>query len=73
MPVTPITAYQASDGSVHASEEEAQVKQDLIDFEEWYERNKCYGRFEGCRIESREMIEWLEENSAYLKKFLRGR
>lgn len=67
-----VNSFQTSDGQLFEQEEQAATHQARLDFMEWYERNRIYGRCEGCRIEFSELESWLRENahSPVLRAFL---
>lgn len=65
-----VTKYEANDGTICDTEDQALARDDLIDLEQWYEDNKLYGGPVGCRIDWDDLLEWLQENKAKVIKIL---
>ena len=57
-----VNAIQTTDGKLFMDEGEATAHQAQLDFAAWYENNQLYGIYEGSRVETRVMLEWLQEN-----------
>ena len=66
-----VTKYESNDGSLFATEEEAQLKDKIDSFKEWYDENKLYGSSEGCKIEWEDFVEWLMEHKDTIMFFLK--
>lgn len=66
-----VRKYEAKDGSLFDKKENALARDRLLELEEWYEGNKLYGRYEGCRIEWEDFIEWLKVNKEEIKRIIR--
>jgi hypothetical protein len=65
----PITAYQTDDGQIFSNITDATNHQNMLEFEKWYNANKIYGRYEGCTIEFKELVQWFKEHKDYLNQF----
>ena len=65
-----VEMYEANDGSIHYTEKEAKNRDKLLELEEWYEENKLFGRFDGCKIEWEDLIEWISENKEIVQELL---
>lgn len=72
--VQAVQMYESSDGKVFRELADAEYHESVLAFTEWYENNKIYGGFEGCKIESEYFLDWLdnldEEGRRWLKKVL---
>jgi len=64
-----VVAYQTEDGKIFSDVKDATNHQNLLEFENWYNANKIYGRYEGCKIEFEEFVQWLKEHKDYLNQF----
>ena len=62
--------YLSKDGKEHKTVQAAINHNKLIELCKWYEGNKIYGRYEGCRIEWEDFIEWCNDNKKELKNIL---
>ena len=65
-----VMKFEANDGAVFDTEEAALAHDKLTELAEWYEENKLYGMYEGCRIEWDGFIEWCGDNKSKLKEIL---
>lgn len=65
-----ITMFEADDGTVFNTAAAAIAHEKVSEIGAWYEKNKLYGRYEGCRIEWSEFYEWCSENRARLDQLL---
>lgn len=66
---TKITAYQTDDGQIFSNVTDATNHQNMLEFEQWYNNNKLYGRYEGSTIEFEEFIQWFKEHKEWLNQF----
>ena len=57
-----IVCFETVDGRVFKSSMDAARHEAETSFYDWYEDNKCYGNTDGCRIEAKDMLEWLKEH-----------
>lgn len=65
-----VLKYEADDGTICDTEEQALARDELLKLEKWYEDNKLYGGILGCRIEWEGLVEWLQYNKAEVIKIL---
>ena len=66
-----VKKYEANDGKIFDLIEEAIAHDNLLEMDKWYEENKLYGNFEGCKIEWETFLEWAKENKIQLKKIIK--
>lgn len=71
--MTQVTAYKATDGQLFEGQREYQAHQAKLDFAAWYENNQLYGIYEGSRVETRVMLDWLQENRDKVAELLQLR
>ena len=67
-----IIKYISNNGKEFNIEEEALAEDEIYKVESWYEKHKLYGRFEGCKIEWEDFIEWLTDNQLIIKDLLKN-
>lgn len=68
---TTLDSIFTKDGKEHKTAQDAIKHNKLIELCEWYEKNKIYGSYEGCRIvEWEDFIEWCNDNKKELKNIL---
>lgn len=65
-----VTCFKTRDGKIFDQEDDAVKHELLLDFRGWYEENKIYGKYEGCKIEVKEIEAWIAENVKELWAFL---
>lgn len=65
-----VLKYEADDGTLCDTEKQALNRDEFLKLEKWYEDNKLYGNYLGCRIEWEDLLEWLRENKAEVAKIL---
>lgn len=65
-----VTKFESNDGTIFDTEKAALEHDKLTTLAEWYEENKIYGMYEGCRIEWSDFIEWCGDNKGKLKEIL---
>lgn len=70
MAIKKVERYETSDGEVFATKAEAESHEAKLEFEKWYEDNKLFGIYAGSYVEFDDLMDWLEENSSIIKKFL---
>jgi len=66
-----VTMYETRDGEFFHSQAEAEDHDKFLYFGDWYEENKLYGNTDGCRIEWKDLIEWLQENKKEVKQLMK--
>ena len=66
-----VTKYESNDGSLFATEEEAQLKDKIDSFKDWYNENRLYGSSEGCKIDWEDFVEWLIEHKDTIMTLLK--
>lgn len=54
--------FEADDGTIFSSMKEVLDYEKILTIKDWYENNKIYGSFEGCKIEWEDLLDWLDEN-----------
>lgn len=54
--------FETTDGCLFESIKRATDHEKLLSLINWYEDNKLYGMYEGCKIEWEYFIEWLTTN-----------
>jgi len=57
-----VVKYEADDGTVFDTAEEAKVHEKLLDIRHNYEFNKLYGKYEGSSVEFEGLIAWFDDN-----------
>lgn len=70
---TEILAYKTNDGLIFENEVEAnkhEVEKYVI---EYFDNNPIYGTNEGCRIDGQEIVEYIQEHSVFITKYLAGK
>lgn len=65
-----VTRFMTDDGEVFATTEQATNHENEVRLCAWYEDNKLYGMYEGCRIEWPELIEWCSTNREKVQAIL---
>ena len=66
-----VTKIETIDGRLFDTVHEAREHEQFVEFSKWYEDNKIYGSYEGCKIEWEDFWEWVKENRAEVKKMLK--
>lgn len=64
-----VVAYQTEDEKIFSDVKDATNHQNLLEFKNWYNDNKIYGRYGGCKIEFEEFVQWLKEHKDYINQF----
>ena len=54
--------FETADGCIFESILEAVKHEKRLSLIDWYEDNKLYGNYEGCKIEWEDLIEWITTN-----------
>lgn len=65
-----VACFKTRDGKVFEQERDAAKHELCLEFRQWYEKNKIYGKHEGCQIEGKEIESWIIENARELRVFL---
>ena len=65
-----VTKFESDDGTLFDTEQEALAHDKLEALREWYEENKIYGYYQGCRIDWSEFLEWLIYNKEKMRDIL---
>lgn len=60
------TAYICDDGTIFENQIDAETHEQKGRIEKSFQ--KIYGDYEGCRIDYRDFIDWIEENPVYCKE-----
>ena len=68
--VKKVIKFEAGDGTLFDFERDALAHNALLRIEDWYENEKLYGSTEGCRIEWRDLIDWITEHKQHVKCIL---
>lgn len=66
-----ITCFETSDGKIFQTKDQALTNKAKIDFEQWYENNKLYGRYSE-RVDAIDVMTWLVENKSEVMSFLKS-
>ena len=66
----PITKYEAEDGTIHDTEAQAYAHEQIQSIRKWYEDNTIYGNVMGCRIDFKELHDWLKKHHGQVTALL---
>lgn len=66
----PVIKFEANDERHFNTPEQALNHDTILQFEQWYEKNKLYGNVGGSRVDWDDLFEWLEDNSEMIMKIL---
>jgi hypothetical protein len=72
VPTRAVTCYESADGTLFRDPSEAVARDISLDFREWYENNKLYGRYAGSSVEFREIADWLSNNRSVLRAIMKS-
>jgi len=65
-----ILRFKSDNGVEFDTEKEAKYHDNMLKFEQWYEKNKLYGNIAGSCVDWDDLIDWLQNNRAEIKKLL---
>lgn len=65
-----VEIFKTEDGRFFESRAEAERHEEIHELAEWYEENKLYGNYDGCRIDWLDFLSWLEENKTKVREIL---
>ena len=65
-----VTRFETEDGRFFETKAQALNHERLLVMERWYDDNKLYGQFEGCRIEWGYFLGWLQEHKEKVAEIL---
>lgn len=71
MKIKTVEVYEVESGEVFNDLRQAKAFEKILKFNKWYENNKLYGNFDGCRIEAEDFIIWLRDNKQEVTKLLK--
>lgn len=66
----PVIKFEANDGTPFNTSKQALNHDTMLQFEQWYEKNKLYGNVGGSHVDWDDLFEWLEDNSEKVMKIL---
>lgn len=66
-----VEAYEADDGTLCRTEEDAQALDASNYLREWYSNNELFGASYGCVIEFDGLLNWLEEHAGTIPALIR--
>ena len=67
-----VNSYKASDGALFSSRAEAEIHQEGLDFDVWYQGNRLCGNYAGSSVDINCLKEWLYDNAAKVRFLLKG-
>lgn len=65
-----VSCYKTTDGLLFEDEQQAALHEQKLEFRQWYEHNKLYGRYEGSYIETENLDEWLKVNADKIRSYI---
>ena len=65
-----LLCYKTSDGLLFEDKQQAALHEQKLEFRQWYQQNKLYGRYEGSDIDIKNLDEWLKVNAERVKTYI---
>ena len=66
-----VTAFKCSDGTLIEDSDTADAHQALLDITEDLDSNPLFGINSGARVDPEELIEWIHDHSALVRRILK--
>ena len=67
-----VSMYEAEDGKLFKTSEEAILHENECEIKKWYEDNKLYGNYDGSSVDYMELKSWLTENRRYVDTIIKA-
>lgn len=66
-----VSSFETTDGKLHRDRKTAMSHQARLNAVSYFEENKAYGSYEGCKIEGESLVEFIEEHADFILNFLK--